>query len=62
MKIETKYDLGDRVKMLDPGIPGRIVEIKITPAPFYFIEYWWEGELKTVWLSEDEIAYDRRDT
>jgi len=63
--IIAKYNIKDNVHIngLD-CLPGRIQEIRITAcggSPEYLVEYWWEGQIKTVWLDEDEISIKGKD-
>jgi hypothetical protein len=58
MIVTTVFDIYDKVTVNDLGdYPGRITEIKVTQPPqlLYLVEYWWEGNIRTVWVMADEI-------
>ncbi len=56
MKIETKFDMHQRIWITEIETPGRIINIALKGKNlWYFIEYWLNGELKSVELNEEEI-------
>ena len=56
MKIITKYDIGHRVVIVDPGIHGRITEIRLDGLNLYYkVQYWEDGKCNCIELNEDEI-------
>jgi len=52
-----KYDLKDKVKILELGLPGRVSEIAYTldRGLRYQVEYFANGEIHLVWLWEEDI-------
>ena len=57
MTITTKFDIRDKVKILNEDLVGRIIQVIIDgEGIIYRIAYWYNGECKTVNLWEDEIA------
>jgi len=59
MKIETQYDIGEKVKIRELSMPARITGIRFESKNeneyLYNVEYWLNGEIRSVWLCEDEI-------
>jgi hypothetical protein len=57
VKIETKFDIWEKVSIIALDFHlGTVIEIKIDGNNFYYgIEYWYNGEIKTVHLNENEI-------
>lgn len=56
MIIKTKFDIGQHLKIIGIDQPTTIIAIKQDGKDlFYECKYWWNGELKFVWLSESEI-------
>jgi len=61
MNIEAGFAIKERVHIPAIDIPGRIWEIKFNGcAVLYNVEYWLEGEIKSIWLAEDELAKERK--
>lgn len=59
MKIETVFDIGQRVKIVEPGHHGRVTEISIGfGSPSYKVEYWTNGESKTFWAKDFELTQE----
>lgn len=60
MKIETKFDMGQRVFIVDAGYqPAKIDLIKIVGKNLvYGVYYWTDGKLQAVDISEEEIVAD----
>ena len=59
MIIETKYEIMQSVIIcaLGAGVPAKVIEITQTRGSLlYRIQYWLDGDLKYVYLTEDEIA------
>ena len=55
MKLVTKFDYLDYVRLEDVGMKGRIVKIEFSGGIVYKVEYWLHEEIKTVYVYEDEI-------
>ena len=56
MVINTKYDIGQVVRIIDIDQPGRITKIiQDGKNLFYEVSYWWEGQLRFVSLDEEEL-------
>ena len=61
MKVETRFNLFDRVEILPlDKLPGMVVGISIVSRCLddilYVVEYWWEGRLNTVNLHSRELS------
>lgn len=57
MRIETAFDLLQRVRIVEIEQPATILKIQYEGvAVLYNLEYWWNGEIKNVWLFERELA------
>ena len=58
MKIETKFSIWQKVCLLNlEKQPATVIEIKMDGNNlFYRVEYWWNGEVKTIYQSEWELA------
>jgi hypothetical protein len=56
MNIITKFDIGQRVIILDPGYHGRIVEIRQDGLNLWYkTQYWEDGKCNFIDLSADEL-------
>lgn len=54
--IDNKFNIGQKVKIIDIDQPGRVSKIEQDwKNLWYEVQYWWEGQLKFVKLSEEEI-------
>jgi hypothetical protein len=62
MTITTKYYINDRVIITEVGISGTIVEIKIEAHGHvtYLIEYWNNGEIRSVWQDELQLKESKK--
>jgi len=57
MQLSTKFDVEQRVRIVEIAQPAIVLEIKYDGARvIYNLEYWWNGEIKSVWLYERELA------
>lgn len=56
MHIDTKYNIGQVVEILELEIEARIICIKLEGKNLlYLVEYWSGCEIKTVWQDEDQL-------
>lgn len=55
---------GTKVNSLLGNIQGMITEVSITfkNKVIYKIDYFWDGEFKHIWLQEEELIIDNRET
>lgn len=62
MKIETKYSIGDRVKIVDLEYCNAIInQICIGQIGFTYEIYWFhDGERRSGWLTEHELSDGER--
>jgi hypothetical protein len=61
MIIETKFDVGQRVNIIEPGIPGRVTEISVGYGTLsYKVEFWSSAEVKTFWAKDYELELKKR--
>lgn len=60
MVIKTEFDIFQRVLIRELDLAGVITELKLGSSCIgeliYFVEYWWEGQIRTVWLHAGELA------
>jgi hypothetical protein len=57
MRIDTAFDLLQRVRIVEIAQPAKIINIQFSGLRVqYQLEYWWNGEIKVVWLFENEVA------
>lgn len=57
MQFSTKFDIEQRVRIIEIAQPAMVIEIKYDGVHLiYNLEYWWNGEIKSVWLFERELA------
>jgi hypothetical protein len=57
MKIETKFDIGQRVFIVEIESPAIVRAIRIDERAFcYLVSYWMEGKQQDAWVSECELA------
>ena len=57
MRIDTAFDLLQRVCIVEISQPAKIINIQFSGLRVqYQLEYWWNGEIKVVWLFENEVA------
>jgi hypothetical protein len=62
MNITLPFSVNEDIT-IDPldDHPGTIVEIRITDGqPVYVVEYWWEGKIQVVNLTEKDITKKER--
>ena len=56
MVLTTKSDILDRVKIKEIDAPATVEEIRFDGLRInYLLEYWWEGNIKSVVLYENEL-------
>lgn len=56
MKIETKFDLKEIVRIKELNLKGRISSIEFNlKGTRYCVDYFANGEIKLVWLFEEDI-------
>jgi hypothetical protein len=61
MKIETKYDIKDKVEITELGAAGRVVSIWITPTGIQIeVKYFMDGKLNKEYFYEDELDATRK--
>lgn len=62
MSIITKFDVGQRLFIVENDYhPCRVTKITQSGQNLYYgVEYWLNGEIKFVELSEDELSAERR--
>ncbi len=57
MTIQSKFDMLETVIISQLEIPGRVLKIQWDGLLVsYEIEYWFEGNIKVVYLYEDELS------
>ena len=62
MNIAVTYYINDKVRIVDVGIIGTVIEIKISSLGYitYLIEYWNNGEIRTVWQDDRQIEISNK--
>jgi len=60
VKIETKFDYLEFIKIKAINTEGRITKISIASSVLYSVEYWKNSEIKTIWCYEDDIEKKRK--
>jgi len=62
MIINTKFDIGQKVTIIEPGYRGRIVEIRQDGLNLWYkTQYWEDGKCNFIDLCEDELAPNKPD-
>lgn len=57
MDLKTKFDILQRVCITEIDAPATILKIQYEGvAVLYNLDYWWNGEIKNVWLYERELS------
>lgn len=57
MKLVTLFDILERVRIIEIDVPATVLKIQFDGlGVIYQLEYWWNGEIKSVWLYERELA------
>lgn len=57
MKLETKFNILDKVIITALGHPAIVIEVGYDGVGvWYELEYWWDGLIRTVYLYEDELT------
>lgn len=57
MKIETKYDIEQRVFLPDLEVYSRVISVKVSPKGVeYYFNYFHEGIQRDCWLFESDIG------
>jgi hypothetical protein len=60
MTIQSKFDMLESVTILALNCPARVLKIQFDGLLVsYELEYWFEGNIKTVYLYEDELKKGR---
>ena len=56
MMINTKFDIGQAVTILEIGLIARVVEIRFEGKNLYYkVQYWLEGKVYFVDMDEGEL-------
>lgn len=56
MTIQTKFDIGQRIRIKEISWPGTITQIRKDGKDLWYeVDYWSDMEMKCVTLSENEI-------
>jgi hypothetical protein len=56
MIIDTLFDIGQHVIIIDPGYHGRVVEIRQDGLNLWYkTQYWEDGKCNFIDLSADEL-------
>jgi hypothetical protein len=56
MELKTKFDILQKVKIKELDQSATIIKFEYQGIePLYNVQYWWNGELKYVWLLEREL-------
>ena len=51
------FDVFERIKIIDLDMDGKITQVRFSGHDIFFdIEYWWEGTIRVVTLTSDEIG------
>ena len=57
--ITSDFDIRQKVYIKALDLYGYVIEIKLaSPRPEEYtvnVEYWWEGQIRSVWLYPDEV-------
>jgi hypothetical protein len=57
MQLSTQYNIMDRVRIVKINVTGTVAKIQYEGlAILYQVDYWWNGEIKSTWLYEHEVA------
>ena len=57
MQLSTAFDLLQRVRIIEIDQPATVLKIQFEGiGVLYQLDYWWNGEIKSVWLYERELA------
>lgn len=57
MQLSTVFDILQRVRIVEINQPATVLGIQFDGIGVsYRLEYWWNGEIKTVWLYERELV------
>lgn len=56
MNLATKFDIFQKVWIVEIAMAATIIQIKYDGLSIiYNVEYWWNGDIKSVWLFEREL-------
>jgi len=55
MRIETRFDRGEKVLIIGNGLEARIECVKFNGEILYEVFYWESFTQKSIWLYEDEL-------
>ena len=62
MELSTKFDIFQRVLIREIKVVATVLEIKFDGLSIiYYLEYWWECEMRNVWLFERELEYSEKE-
>ncbi len=57
MQLVTLFDILERVRIIEIDCPATVLKIQFEGlGVLYQLEYWWNGEVKSAWLYERELA------
>ena len=57
MQLVTLFDILERVRIIEIDVPATVLKIQFGGlGVLYQLEYWWNSEIKSVWLYERELA------
>ena len=63
MIINTAFNIGQKVIIIDPGYHGRVVEIRQDGLNLWYkTQYWEDGKCNFIDLSEDELSACKPET
>lgn len=62
MRIDFKFEIGDKVKIIDASCRGRVLSLWVTDhGKKYEVRFIINGNVKEVFFFEDEIEKDSKD-
>jgi hypothetical protein len=57
MQIVTLFDILERVRIVEINVPATVLKIQFDGLGIiYLLDYWWNGEIKSVWVYERELT------
>jgi hypothetical protein len=57
MQIVTLFDILERVRIVEIDVPATVLKIQFDGLGIiYLLGYWWNGEIKSVWVYERELT------
>ena len=64
MHIKSSFDIHEPVIIKDIKLPGVIDQLQLSSLSIddlqYHVEYWWDGEMRGVWLHSWELEHSRK--